>query len=109
MSKSNAMDAERLKLSLEGKQKAPTMAVGEENVRTSFRKTLRKATAGFRGRDDKEAYADYEKVVAAFLSGELPGLLAKAIAIDGGHQCPVPAAQEELARVQADGRSADQD
>jgi hypothetical protein len=81
MSKSNAMDAEQLKLSLEGKQKAPTMAVGEENVRTSFRKTLRKATAGFRGRDDKEAYADYEKVVAAFLSGELPGLLAKAVAM----------------------------
>jgi hypothetical protein len=51
---SNAKDAERLKLSLEGKQKAPTMAIGEENVRAAFRKVCRKAAIGMRAREDKE-------------------------------------------------------
>ncbi len=79
--KSNAIETERLKLSLDGKQKAPTMAVGEENVRTAFRKALRKAATGHRGREDKEAKDDYEKVVAALLAGELPVVFAKSVAM----------------------------
>jgi hypothetical protein len=79
--KSNAMEAERPKLSLEGKQKAPTMSIGEENVRMVFRKTLRKGAAAVRGREDKEAKEDYEKVVGAHLTGELPVLFAKAVAM----------------------------
>ena len=52
--KSNAVDGERTKLSLEGKQKAALMALGEEHVRRVFRKALRKAVVAMRARDDKE-------------------------------------------------------
>jgi hypothetical protein len=73
------MDAERLKLSLEGRQKAPTMATGEENVRTAFRKVCRKAAIGMRAREDKEKDETFEKAVAAFLASEVPGLFPKAV------------------------------
>jgi hypothetical protein len=80
-SKSNAVDGERTKLSLDGKQKAPIMALGEENLRHTCRKAFRKAVAGFRVREDKEKDETYEKAVGALLAGELVGLVPKAVAV----------------------------
>ncbi len=81
MSKSNAGDLERLKLSLENKQKAPLMALGEENLRRVCRKAFRKAVAGFRAREDKKKDETYEKAVGAVLAGELTSLVSKAVAM----------------------------
>jgi hypothetical protein len=80
--KSNAVNLEWLKLSLDNKQKAPLMALGEENVRRVLRKTFRKAVGGgFRAREDKEKDETYEKAVAQVLREELPGLVSKMVAM----------------------------
>jgi hypothetical protein len=72
MQTSAKADIGQQKLSLEAKQKAATMAAGEENLRSAFRKMCTKAARSMRARDDKEKNEAYTKAVAAFLGSVVP-------------------------------------
>ena len=68
-SKTNAMQTERQKLSLDGKQKAPIMALAEENLREDIAKACKKSVRSMRAQGNKETDFDFHQAVVAVVGG----------------------------------------